>query len=93
MMGRNDSDTDAVNKGQQGIHGRAVLVAPDAGVQRASWSTREMARRAVLYATVLRRRVFRAGSPTWTAIRDFKVNAPAAPSVLTDAPAFKTAVG
>ena len=28
----------------------------------------------------------------WTAIRDFKVNAPAAPSVLTDAPAFKTAV-
>lgn len=36
VMGRNDSDTDAVNRGQLEVSGRAVLVSPDAGVQRAS---------------------------------------------------------
>lgn len=94
VMGRNDSDKDAVNKGQlevsMGGQSWSPLMPETSGVRVEYQGSGKKGRFVRYRATV--QGVPGGKSDVWTAIRDFKVNAPAAPSVLTDAPAFKSAV-
>ena len=94
VMGRNDSDKDAVNKGQLEVsmdgQSWSPLMPESSGV-RVQHEGRGKKGRFVRYRATVQG-VPGGKSDVWTAIRDFKVNAPAAPSVLTDASAFKTAV-
>ena len=94
VMGRNDSDTDAVNKGQLEVSmdGQSWSpLMPESSGLRVEYQGNGKKGRFVRYRATAQG-VPGGKSDVWTAIRDFKVNAPAAPSVLTDAPAFKTAV-
>ena len=94
VMGRNDSDKDAVNKGQLEVsmdgQSWSPLMPETSGVRVEYQGSGKKGRFVRYRATV--QGVPGGKSDVWTAIRDFKVNAPAAPSVLTDAPAFKSAV-
>lgn len=94
VMGRNDSDTDAVNRGQLEVsldgQSWSPLMPESSGLRVEYRGNGKKGRVCALPR-------YGAGVPggkpdVWTAIRDFKVNAPAAPSVLTDAPAFRNAV-
>lgn len=94
IMGRNDSDTDAVNKGQLEVsmdgQSWSSLMPESSGLHVRYQGSGKKGRFVRYRATV--QGVPGGKSDVWTAIRDFKVNAPAEPSVLTDAPAFKSAV-
>lgn len=94
VMGRNDGDTDAVNKGQLEVsmdgQSWSPLMPESSGV-RVEYQGRGKKGRFVRYRATVRG-VPGGKSDVWTAIRDFKVNAPAAPSALADAPAFRNAV-
>lgn len=94
VMGRNDSDTDAVNQGQLevSLDGRSwTPLMPETSGLRVEYQGTGKKGRFVRYRATVQG-VPGGKSDVWTAIRDFKVNAPAAPSVLTDAEAFKNAV-
>ena len=94
VMGRNDSDTDAVNRGQLevSLDGQSwSSLMPESSGLRVEYRGNGKKSRFVRYRATAQG--VPGGKPdVWTAIRDFKVNAPAAPSVLTDAPAFRNAV-
>ena len=94
VMGRNDSDTDAVNRGQLevSLDGQSWSpLMPESSGLRVEYRGNGKKGRFVRYRATAQG--VPGGKPdVWTAIRDFKVNAPAAPSVLTDAPAFRNAV-
>lgn len=94
VMGRNDGDKDAVNKGQLEVsmdgQSWSSLMPESSGV-RVEYEGRGKKGRFVRYRATVQG-VPGGKSDVWTAIRDFKVNAPAPPSVLADAPAFKNAV-
>lgn len=94
VMGRNDSDRDAVNKGQLegSLDGQSWSpLMPESSGVRVEYQGRGKNARFVRYRATVQG-VPGGKSDVWTAIRDFKVNAPAAPSSLADAPAFKNAV-
>ena len=94
VMGRNDSDPDAVIRRQSelSLDGQSWSpLMPESSGLRVEYRGNGKKGRFVRYRATAQG--VPGGKPdVWTAIRDFKVNAPAAPSVLTDAPAFRNAV-
>ncbi len=93
VQGRRDGDTDCVNKGQleASVDGKTWKpLLPETTGTTIEYKGQGVQGRFVRYrATVTG---IPGGKPdVWTAIRDFKVNAPAAPSVSTDVADFKSA--
>ncbi len=94
LQGRRDGDTDCVNKGQleASVDGKTWKpLLPEATGTTIEYKGQGVHGRFVRYrATVTG---IPGGKPdVWTAIRDFKVNAPAAPSVSTDVADYKSAL-